>query len=497
MGVSSSYLSRADVQQMLGINAFGLWRLERKYDDFPQPTVPHGSFRNTEEVWDGTEVYRWAADTPEFAHRGAVLLRPRPEHLDCGSWAGYTDTVRGPALDWHTVLGTVRIVYADDRKAATEVASAVAATGKPDQVVTVCALYGDIGFTGPALIASDTAHPAIEYEAEWGDVAALAGQALPWWPNLLRLPRLIRTWQPGTPAAIADVPPNDNEKILRQAAHNEVFDTVARAAVTDMANHIRNNRINRAEQENKVFGTRRFGAQPHPVVIAAKPDTAGHPLPCEGDRQALKAGWYELARSNHPDAVAALEVAVGHDPELLEFGAVTEVPVQPGTITEQWARRLAPCDPSAAHAVLAHGDPVNAFFTDPLTDMPALRTAGDGGSPVWRFYAPPALPASGAELATIVLEHTVWITTSDGQVHPAPCTPAEHLWWGDGRGDRPTEVATVIDTLLDDLGATVSLREHWKAPHGLTALFNEEHEHGTELTRSTLLVARMASPRTR
>ncbi|MEV5944127.1 hypothetical protein [Streptomyces sp. NPDC051994] len=191
------------------------------------------------------------------------------------------------------------------------------------------------------------------------------------------------------------MPPNDNEKILRQAAHNEVFDTVARAAVTDMANHIRNNRISRAEQENKVFGNRRFGAQPHPVVIAAKPDTARHPLPCGGDRQALKTGWCELARSNHPDAVAVLEVAVGHDPELLEFGAVTEVPVQPGTITERWARRLAPCDPSAAHAVLAHGDAVDAFFTDPLTGMPALRTAGDGGSPVWRFYAPLSLPPYG------------------------------------------------------------------------------------------------------
>lgn len=27
---------------------------------------------------------------------------------------------------------------------------------------------------------------------EWGDVAALVGQALPWWPDRLRLPPLIR-----------------------------------------------------------------------------------------------------------------------------------------------------------------------------------------------------------------------------------------------------------------------------------------------------------------
>ncbi|MFH8749764.1 hypothetical protein ACH4GK_25625 [Streptomyces rimosus] len=92
--------------------------------------------------------------------------------------------------------------------------------------------------------------------------------------------------------------------------------------------------------------------------------------------------------------------------------------------------------------------------------------------------------------------HTVWITTSDGHVRPAPCTPTEHLWWGNGWGDRPSEAATVIDTLLDDLGATVDLREHFNAPKGLVSLLNEEHEQGTKLTRSTLLQARMRPPRT-
>ncbi|MFD9823924.1 hypothetical protein [Streptomyces violascens] len=91
----------------------------------------------------------------------------------------------------------------------------------------------------------------------------------------------------------------------------------------------------------------------------------------------------------------------------------------------------------------------------------------------------------------------MWITTSDGHVHPAPCTPTEHLWWGDGWGDRPSEAASVIDALLDDLGATVNLRAHWKAPKGLVALFNGEHRQGAELTRSALLHARMAPPRFR
>jgi hypothetical protein len=211
MGVSDSYLSRTEVQQLLGINSCGLWRLVRKYDDFPQPTEPpHDPFavfrdkKQPEEVWSAFHVYRWAAKTPEFAHRGAVLLRPLPEDVPPGQWAGYKDTLRGPALDWHTALGTIRIVHSTDRKVATEVATVTADSRNPDGVVTVCALYGDMSFRGPALVAADTAHPGIEYEVDWGDVATLARQDLPWWPELLRLPQLIREWKPGAPVVVVE-----------------------------------------------------------------------------------------------------------------------------------------------------------------------------------------------------------------------------------------------------------------------------------------------------
>ena len=78
------------------------------------------------------------------------------------------------------------------------------------------------------------------------------------------------------------------------------------------------------------------------------------------------------------------------------------------------------CDPIAAHAVLAQDAKTEAFFIDPLTDMPVLRTPGDGGKQVWRFYTPLSLSAGGAELGSLVLHHTLWAITSDGRVHPAP-----------------------------------------------------------------------------
>lgn len=499
MGVSDSYLTKSEVQQLLGVTAFGMRRLARKYDKFPKPTeMPYSPFNREEpqEVWGGTEVYSWAAETAEFAHRGALLSRPLPEELASGRWLGHKDTVRGPALDWQTDLGVIRLVHRGGSKAATDVASAIASNGNREGVVTVCALFGDMGLSGPALVAADTAHPGIEYEAGWGKVAALVGQMLPWWPDLLRLPSVIREWKPGAQAAVVEVPANDNEKILRRAAANAIFDVTARTAVTDMANDIRNNRIDHTRHDIEIFCKEGYGTTPNQVIAGAVPDTSLHPLPCDGDRETLKAGWHKLALHTHPDAVAALEVAVGREPNLLPFGAVTDIPVQSGTISDRWTHRLTMCDPTAAHAVLAQGSKSEAFFIDPLTDMPVLRTPGDDSEQVWRFYAPLSLPAGGAELASVVLHHTLWVTTSDGHVHPAPCTPTEHLWWGDGWGDRPSEAAAVVGQLLDDLGAAVDLHKHWDAAKGLTALFNERHKKGAELTRSILLHARMTPRRT-
>ncbi|MGC0417881.1 hypothetical protein [Embleya sp. AB8] len=62
--------------------------------------------------------------------------------------------------------------------------------------------------------------------------------------------------------------------------------------------------------------------------------------------------------------------------------------------------------PTAAHAALTD-EAVDAFYVDPLADMPALRTAsGPHGAATWIFYAPLALPA-GADLATVTLHGTV------------------------------------------------------------------------------------------
>ncbi|GAA4989789.1 hypothetical protein GCM10023205_71220 [Yinghuangia aomiensis] len=90
----------------------------------------------------------------------------------------------------------------------------------------------------------------------------------------------------------------------------------------------------------------------------------------------------------------------------------------------------------------------------------------------------------------------MWAVMSDGSVHPAPCAPTLHLWWGDGWGDRPTEAYFVVNHLLDAPATAPDFHLHWKrAPAGLTALLSKEHQAGAELTRAVLLHARMTQPR--
>ncbi|MET7304990.1 hypothetical protein [Embleya sp. NPDC005575] len=501
MGVGTTYVTKAQLRELLGVNTFGLRRVLRR-EDFPASTKDRPTLRSRfdeddDPVWNATEVYRWAAHDHDFAHRGAVLLRTDPEDPAPGRWAGAHATAQGPATDWHTDIGTIRLVHTDDSGAASAAATAlVNDPAGPGDIVVVCALFGDIGFTGPALVAADTARPDIEYEAQWGRVVQLAGQPLPWWPHRLRLPELVLAWRPATPVVVTDVPVGDRETALRRAARNPVFGPAARAALTATADAVHNAHVEGTAMDADIFGRDRPG-RGHPIVIAARPDPHVHCVPEIEDRDLLSAGWTQVAACPHPDAVAVLHEALYVVPPLLPFGPITTAPAG-APVARRWARRLAVCDPTAAHAALTD-KPVDTFFVDPLTGMPALRTAPDDHDrdATWIFYAPLALPA-GADLAKVTLHGTVWITTTDEQVHPAPCTPGrgDHLWWGDGYGDRATEASYVLHQLLDHPTRSVTLREHWQhAPEPLTDLLNREHPDGTELTRATLLRTRMTPPR--
>ncbi|MFD0351992.1 hypothetical protein ACFQ0M_49250 [Kitasatospora aburaviensis] len=162
---------------------------------------------------------------------------------------------------------------------------------------------------------------------------------------------------------IAEVPATPREKTLRRAAANSAFSPAALAALTNMADDMRNDRV-----QNVVWDIETYGdhiATPGRLVIAATHDTRNHPIPLVKDDALLRQGWEEITRSTEPDAVEALDIALGRRPKLLPFGRFTQIPVTDHPVVERWTRRLALCDPTAGHATLAEGKTVDAFFTDP------------------------------------------------------------------------------------------------------------------------------------
>lgn len=467
--------------------------MTRRYQDFPQPDAQHGNPERADStLWRASSVYTWAAETPAFTHRGALLRRPLRDNLQPGHWHGSTQTPYGPAIDWATDLGIIRIVHTTEWAAASALAASLSKERDTHGIATVCCLYGDLGLTGPALWAADTAHPYIRYEAYWDVLSTLAGQPLPWWPSRLRLPELVTEWRPGAEPAVVRVPADEDETTLRRAARNTSLPAEARSALDDLANTMRNQRVSRVEGIVGIYGR---SSDADRTVIAALPDLSDHPLPETEDRALHSSGWKAVGDSYESDAAAALQAARAYDAELLPYGAVTEVD-RSDAMVERWIERLVECDPTAAHVTLARArsTPAVAFFVDPLTGMPALRTGGDASERgKWRFHAPLSLTANG-QLASVVLRDTAWITTDEGLVFPAPCAANEHFWWGDGWGDLPTEVAYVTSLLLDDLRAVPDFGEQWaSAPRGLVTLFNEEHPPGTELSRAALLHARLTS----
>ncbi|WFB05590.1 hypothetical protein LRS74_00060 [Streptomyces sp. LX-29] len=299
MGVLHSVdLRKHEVEALLHLAQGELDHLLEEADDFPPGEREHlDAFQRARGEkahwrWDGSAVYVWAATHHRFCDHGAVLLNPalKARTFAPGKWIGFQPTSQGPATDWETDLGVIRILHTTRRAAAAAMAEELSEVADAQGVVTVCSLFGDIGATGPALIAADTAQPQLEYEAQWGTVTKLVGQRLPWWPGLLRRADVISQWSPGAPVTIAELLPEEEETSLREAAGPWRSFPEVQTALTDLANSLHNQRVDSVNSDTRIFGE--YGTSPDgaPLLIAAHHPTEGYPLPRTDDRDLLTRG---------------------------------------------------------------------------------------------------------------------------------------------------------------------------------------------------------------
>ncbi|MEU6658106.1 hypothetical protein [Streptomyces sp. NPDC046821] len=152
-GRNMAYLRRHEVEKLLHLDKGELDRLLEEDEDFPEGSrEPHNLLdqalgKEPPVTWDGGSVYIWAARSSRFRERGAVLLDPALDTRSVapGKWLGFQPTSQGPAMDWDTDLGIVRIVHTTRQGAACAMAEELAEDFGAQGVITVCALFGDIG----------------------------------------------------------------------------------------------------------------------------------------------------------------------------------------------------------------------------------------------------------------------------------------------------------------------------------------------------------------
>ncbi|MBV8995882.1 MAG: hypothetical protein JO287_19750 [Pseudonocardiales bacterium] len=333
-----------------------------------------------------------------------------------------------------------------------------------DDVTVLVTVEPDFGLDGPSVTAVNQAAPDDPYELPWSDLFRVLGQPVPYWPLSLRGTELIGAWKPGAQQVIAPARPDlDTGALLRLAA---VFDDnhpaqrtllnlarVAQAQNTTSALRdldIVHEAINRESHPKE---TTAIAAVPMPVPNADREDL---------DTAVRRAGWLAiLSRCDTLSVQCVREARAWDGGQDFPFSNPEQVdPTQdPGA---EWAKRLQPRQRTAAFELMDdNGD--GQTLTDPATDVPAVRRT-DG---TLVAAIPQRLPATSPLAELILSKDLVWIRTADGTLYPAPKHATRGLSWGYS-GGAPTELAALINRLLDDINTTAPA--NYDAPEGLQQL---------------------------
>jgi hypothetical protein len=475
----SGYLTLEGAAGRLGWRVKQVRRVVRG-GNFPDPA----GIDAREPYWQEADVLRWAAgNDPGLAAR--IPLLHWPDAPSPAEYLGARADGQDALLGWKTSQGTVWIVW---RALDPIMLSLPDLVRRVDDVTVLVNVEPDFGLDGPRVKAVNQAAPNDPYELPWSDLSRVLGQPVPYWPLSLRSTELICAWKPGAKQVIAPARPDlDTAALLRLAA---VFDDnhpaqrtllnlarVAQAHNTTSALRdldILHEAINRGSPPKE---TTAIAAVPMPVPNADREDL---------DTAVRRAGWLAiLSRCDTLSVQCVREALAWNGGKDFPFSNPNQVDPTQGPGTE-WTKRLQPIERTAAFELMDDTSD-GQTLTDPATDAPALRRA-DG---TLVAAIPQRLPATTPLAELILSEDLVWIRTADGTLYPAPKHATQGLSWGYS-GGKPTELAALIDRLLDDI--TAAAPGNYDAPDGLQQLTHMPWPAGTVLTREQLDAARAGHP---
>lgn len=473
-------LGTSDVARLLGISRPRVWQL-RKDPTFPEPA---GRDDHGREYWHESAILRWAATArKDLAAKAPLLWRSTSGRQ--ASLLGVTTVDRNAIVLWDTEVGRVGQVYAQGGLPGIHPERALQRLlDRVDADVLVGQDAGHFDPWGPDLLAIDAFAPERTYEPRWEDLARVLSTPAPYWPDGLVQPEEMARWRPGTPPPA--VPPRHPEldtQPLDRLSRNQP-DTLASRAVLHLARQIDAQAAQAAEADLSLLEE---SADRQSIALAA---TALEPAALDDpDEATLRAGWAEIL--DRTDALARDCVALAAEWDggrYFPFSTTATLRPEHSPEARAWQARLEPAEPTAAMTRLSRYE-ARAYFTDPVTGLPALIDRNDE----LRAAVPQRLYTTVPLAEVILRDSQVWIRTEDDVLYLAPEQSGRGLSWGYG-GSGPTALAYLIHLLLDDVTAVAPHRgptNDTSLPNGLWELIKTTPQaEGTTYTRAQLLAAR-------
>jgi hypothetical protein len=454
--------------------------------DFAEPS---GSDDQNRPYWHKAGVYRWAAQSmSSLADRIPVYFWPTPS-APAAYLGAQAVGASATALGWQTPLGVVWLAW--DHAGGTNLPDrndllAAASEAFPRSAALVAVGF-DFGHDGQALWAMLPGAPREGmYEIQWSQLSRVLSQPVPFWPYALRVPELLKAWQPGSATAVAaPITDLDMFPVLRLAAIEEQG-SPAQRVLLNLAQTWQSRAAGSAEQDLEIV---RNSAKPGTTTIAANPVEVQETSITDLEESVRRGGWLEVLSRQDNLAAACVRQKIMWDGGR-DFPSSNPETIDPHSgHGQEWAQRLVPAPRTAAIEALDSRHLATAVLVDPETDAAVIRDEHG------KLHAaiPQRLPATSS-LAELILDHPIWVRTQDGTLYPAPKDHYFGLNWGYS-GSGPGALAVLADRLLTDINAVAADTING-APEGLAQLMRKKWPMGTVLTRLQLETARDAPPGT-
>ncbi|EMD24782.1 hypothetical protein [Amycolatopsis azurea] len=443
---------------------------------------PAGS-QGRRHYWYENDLFKWAASTGLRKLLRQTPLRYWSDAREKAVYGGSKQVADAVVQEWITESGVVAVFWPLGYHKGPLAHEAAALFPGADALVRIAS---DFGRDGPTVGTAQPGNADPEWQdfaARWGDLSRVLGRPAPYWPLSLRVPHLMKEWEPDS-ATVTYLPnPDIDVTPLLRMVSALTDDEPAQKVLLRLA-RVAQCRVTEAAYRDLEFVEEAHERVGKPMelttMVAARP--IEFPEPLEINPSDAQTGWHEILSRSDLLALECVQTVRAWDGGADFHYASTETVRPDRRYGAEWAKRLRPAsEPTAYHEYLGpQGEPL----VDPVSGAPVVRKS-DGTLTV---AVPQRLSGENGKLIEVILDEPIWVRTENGVLQVAPQHYYYGINWGYG-GSGPGSLALLIHRLLDDITAPAA-DTIIGAPDGLDELTQLAWPLEQVLTRETLEAAR-------